>query len=63
MGGKGGWWYNACYHVLGTGTYRKTKGNDRGGIHWYPFQDVKHSLKSFKMSIRPSSRPTVNQKN
>ncbi|CAL4108631.1 unnamed protein product, partial [Meganyctiphanes norvegica] len=52
FGGRGGWWYNSCYNVLPTGAYRKT-GKDWGGVAWWPWRDVKHSLKAITLMIRP----------
>ncbi|XP_076031405.1 ficolin-2-like [Oratosquilla oratoria] len=53
MGGGGGWWYKSCYHVLGTGVYRNSKGSRYGGVAYWPFGEVEESLKSFRMLIRP----------
>ncbi|XP_037773547.1 microfibril-associated glycoprotein 4-like [Penaeus monodon] len=53
FGGGGGWWYNNCYHVLPTGTYRHSGGSEYGGVAWYPWRNVKHSLKSLTLLIRP----------
>lgn len=52
FGGGGGWWYNTCYNVLPTGGYRTT-GKDWGGVAWWPWRDVKHSLKAITLMIRP----------
>ncbi|XP_071533618.1 ryncolin-1-like isoform X2 [Panulirus ornatus] len=53
FGGGGGWWYSNCYHVLPTGQYRLVGGNEYGGVAWYPWKNVKYSLKSMTLLIRP----------
>ncbi|KAG7172226.1 ryncolin-1-like [Homarus americanus] len=53
FGGGGGWWYAKCYNVLPTGRYRLVGGNAYGGIAWYPWRNVKHSLKTMSLLIRP----------
>ncbi|KAK7066199.1 microfibrillar-associated protein 4 [Halocaridina rubra] len=55
FGGGGGWWYNNCYHVLPTGRYRSSGGMEYGGVAWYPWRSVKHSLKAISLLLRRSS--------
>lgn len=52
FGGGGGWWFSNCYHVLPTGRYRSVGGNEYGGVAWYPWRNVKHSLKAMTLLIR-----------
>ncbi|XP_066961939.1 ficolin-1-like [Macrobrachium rosenbergii] len=55
FGGGGGWWYNNCYHVLPTGKYRSSGGTEYGGVAWYPWRNVKHSLKGITLLLRRKS--------
>lgn len=54
VGGRGGWWYNACYNALLTGVYYKHPSNvpKFQGVTWFSWKGFYYSLKSATMMLR-----------